>query len=141
MTKLKASLWLLFLILVAAPIAYTGYLNQDYFLQTNSLSLLLEKPVSIDYSTPEITNLGYWVGCIVLTWLIVSIVRLPKFFRTRKTIKLLEEQVASQKLEIAQLLEGQKTAPTEQPSTEDQTQPEDTAISNEAAVAAEKATL
>ena len=141
MTKLKASLWLLFLILVAAPTAYTGYLNQDYFLQTNSLSLLLEKPVSIDYSTPEITNLGYWVGCIVLTWLIVSIVRLPKFFRTRKTIKLLEEQVASQKLEIAQLLEGQKTAPTEQPSTEDQTQSEDTAISNEAAVTAEKATL
>ena len=135
MTKFKASLWLLFFLLVSTPIGYIGYLNQSYFLQANSLSMVLEKPFIIDYSTPEITNIAYWVGCIVLTWLIISIVRLPKYFRTRKKIKLLEDQIASQNLEIVALLESQKNATTERLSVENQTDYEEISSDNIAAVA------
>ena len=135
MTKFKASLWLLFFLLVSTPIGYIGYLNQSYFLQANSLSMVLEKPFIIDYSTPEITNIAYWVGCIVLTWLIISIVRLPKYFRTRKKIKLLEDQIASQNLEIVALLESQKNATTERLSVENQTDYEERSSDNKAAVA------
>ena len=135
MTKFKASLWLLFFLLVSTPIGYIGYLNQSYFLQANSLSMVLEKPFIIDYSTPEITNIAYWVGCIVLTWLIMSIVRLPKYFRTRKKIKLLEDQIDSQNLEIVALLESQKNATTDRLSAEDQTDSEETSSDNKAAVA------
>ena len=135
MTKFKASLWLLFFLLVSTPIGYIGYLNQSYFLQANSLSMVLEKPFIIDYSTPEITNVAYWVGCIVLTWLIMSIVRLPKYFRTRKKIKLLEDQIDSQNLEIVALLESQKNATTDRLSAEDQTDSEETSSDNKAAVA------
>jgi hypothetical protein len=135
MTKFKASLWLLFFLLVSTPIGYIGYLNQSYFLQANSLSMSLEKPFIIDYSTPEITNVAYWVGCIVLTWLIMSIVRLPKYFRTRKKIKLLEDQIDSQNLEIVALLESQKNATTDRLSAEDQTDSEETSSDNKAAVA------
>jgi|TARA_B110000503_G_scaffold114214_1_gene171591 hypothetical protein len=135
MTKFKASLWLLFFLLVSTPIGYIGYLNQSYFLQANSLSMVLEKPFIIDYSTPEITNIAYWVGCIVLTWLIISIVRLPKYFRTRKKIKLLEDQIDSQNLEIVALLESQKNATTERLSVENQTDYEERSSDNKAAVA------
>ena len=135
MTKFKASLWLLFFLLVSTPIGYIGYLNQSYFLQANSLSMSLEKPFIIDYSTPEITNVAYWVGCIVLTWLIMSIVRLPKYFRTRKKIKLLEDQIDSQNLEIVALLESQKNATTDRLSAENQTDSEETSSDNKAAVA------
>ena len=135
MTKLKATLWLLSSLLVCTPIGYIGYLNQSYFLQANSLSMSLEKPFIIDYSTPEITNVAYWVGCIVLTWLIMSIVRLPKYFRTRKKIKLLEDQIDSQNLEIVALLESQKNATTDRLSAEDQTDSEETSSDNKAAVA------
>ena len=135
MTKFKASLWLLFFLLVSTPIGYIGYLNQSYFLQANSLSMSLEKPFIIDYSTPEITNIAYWVGCIVLTWLIISIVRLPKYFRTRKKIKLLEDQIDSQNLEIVALLESQKNATTERLSVENQTDYEERSSDNKAAVA------
>ena len=135
MTKFKASLWLLFFLLVSTPIGYIGYLNQSYFLQANSLSMSLEKPFIIDYSTPEITNIAYWVGCIVLTWLIISIVRLPKYFRTRKKIKLLEDQIDSQNLEIVALLESQKNATTDRLSAENQTDSEETSSDNKAAVA------
>ena len=135
MTKFKAPLWLLFFLLVSTPIGYIGYLNQSYFLQANSLSMVLEKPFIIDYSTPEITNIAYWVGCIVLTWLIISIVRLPKYFRTRKKIKLLEDQIASQNLEIVDLLESQKNATTERLSVENQTDYEERSSDNKAAVA------
>ena len=135
MTKFKASLWLLFFLLVSTPIGYIGYLNQSYFLQANSLSMVLEKPFIIDYSTPEITNIAYWVGCIVLTWLIMSIVRLPKYFRTRKKIKLLEDQIDSQNLEIVALLESQKNATNDRLSAEDQTDSEETSSDNKAAVA------
>ena len=135
MTKFKASLWLLFFLLVSTPIGYIGYLNQSYFLQANSLSMSLEKPFIIDYSTPEISNAAYWVGCIVLTWLIMSIVRLPKYFRTRKKIKLLEDQIDSQNLEIVALLESQKNATTDRLSAEDQTDSEETSSDNKAAVA------
>ena len=135
MTKFKASLWLLFFLLVSTPIGYIGYLNQSYFLQANSLSMVLEKPFIIDYSTPEITNVAYWVGCIVLTWLIMSIVRLPKYFRTRKKIKLLEDQIDSQNLEIVALLESQKNATTDRLSAENQTDSEETSSDNKAAVA------
>jgi hypothetical protein len=135
MTKFKASLWLLFFLLVSTPIGYIGYLNQSYFLQANSLSMVLEKPFIIDYSTPEITNIAYWVGCIVLTWLIISIVRLPKYFRTRKKIKLLEDQIDSQNLEIVALLESQKNATTDRLSAENQTDSEETSSDNKAAVA------
>ena len=126
MTKLKATLWLLSFLLVCTPIGYIGYLNQSYFLQANSLSMSLKKPFIIDYSTPEITNVAYWVGCIVLTWLIMSIVRLPKYFRTRKKIKLLEDQIDSQNLEIVALLESQKNATTDRLSAENQTDSEET---------------
>jgi hypothetical protein len=95
----------------------------------------LEKPFIIDYSTPEITNIAYWVGCIVLTWLIISFVRLPKYFRTRKKIKLLEDQIASQNLEIVDLLESQKNATTERLSVENQTDYEERSSDNKAAVA------
>ena len=135
MTKLKASLWLLLFLLVCTPIGYVGYLNQSYFLQANSLSMVLQKPFIIDYSTPKITNIAYWVGCIVLTWLIMSIVRLPKYFRTRKKIKLLEDQVASQNVEIMQLLESHKNAMAEQSSAEDQTDYEERSSDEKAAVA------
>ena len=135
MTKFKASLWLLFFLLVSTPIGYIGYLNQSYFLQANSLSMSLEKPFIIDYSTPEITNVAYWVGCIVLTWLIMSIVRLPKYFRIRKKIKLLEDQIDSQNLEIVALLESQKNATTDRLSAENQTDSEETSSDNKAAVA------
>ena len=135
MTKFKASLWLLFFLLVSTPIGYIGYLNQSYFLQANSLSMVLEKPFIIDYSTPEITNIAYWVGCIVLTWLIISFVRLPKYFRTRKEIKLLEDQIDSQNLEIVALLESQKNATTERLSVESQTDYEERSSDNKAAVA------
>ena len=135
MTKFKASLWLLFFLLVSTPIGYIGYLNQSYFLQANSLSMSLKKPFIIDYSTPEITNVAYWVGCIVLTWLIMSIVRLPKYFRTRKKIKLLEDQIDSQNLEIVALLESQKNATTDRLSAENQTDSEETSSDNKAAVA------
>ena len=135
MTKLKATLWLLSFLLVCTPIGYIGYLNQSYFLQANSLSMVLEKPFIIDYSTPEITNVAYWVGCIVLTWLIMSIVRLPKYFRTRKKIKLLEDQIDSQNLEIVALLESQKNATTDRLSAENQTDSEETSSDNNAAVA------
>ena len=135
MTKFKASLWLLFFLLVSTPIGYIGYLNQSYFLQANSLSMVLEKPFIIDYSTPEITNIAYWVGCIVLTWLIISIVRLPKYFRTRKKIKLLEDQIDSQNLEIVALLESQKNATTERLSVENQTDYEERSSDTKAAVA------
>ena len=135
MTKFKASLWLLFFLLVSTPIGYIGYLNQSYFLQANSLSMSLKKPFIIDYSTPEITNIAYWVGCIVLTWLIMSIVRLPKYFRTRKKIKLLEDQIDSQNLEIVALLESQKNATTERLSVENQTDYEERSSDNKAAVA------
>lgn len=135
MTKFKASLWLLFFLLVSTPIGYIGYLNQSYFLQANSLSMVLEKPFIIDYSTPEITNIAYWVGCIVLTWLIISIVRLPKYFRTRKKIKLLEDQIASQNLEIVDFLESQKNAMTERLPAENQTDYEERSSDNKAAVA------
>jgi hypothetical protein len=135
MTKFKASLWLLFFLLVSTPIGYIGYLNQSYFLQANSLSMVLEKPFIIDYSTPEITNIAYWVGCIVLTWLIISIVRLPKYFRTRKKIKLLEDQIASQNLEIVDFLESQKNAMTERLPAENQTDYEERSSDTKAAVA------
>jgi hypothetical protein len=135
MTKFKASLWLLFFLLVSTPIGYIGYLNQSYFLQANSLSMVLEKPFIIDYSTPEITNIAYWVGCIVLTWLIISIVRLPKYFRTRKKIKLLEDQIDSQNLEIVDFLESQKNAMTERLPAENQTDYEERSSDNKAAVA------
>ena len=135
MTKFKASLWLLFFLLVSTPIGYIGYLNQSYFLQANSLSMVLEKPFIIDYSTPEISNAAYWVGCIVLTWLIISIVRLPKYFRTRKKIKLLEDQIASQNLEIVDFLESQKNAMTERLPAENQTDYEERSSDNKAAVA------
>ena len=135
MTKFKASLWLLFFLLVSTPIGYIGYLNQSYFLQANSLSMVLEKPFIIDYSTPEITNVAYWVGCIVLTWLIISFVRLPKYFRTRKKIKLLEDQIASQNLEIVDLLESQKNATTERLSAENQTDYEERSSDDNASVA------
>ena len=135
MTKLKASLWLLLFLLVCTPIGYVGYLNQSYFLQANSLSMVLQKPFIIDYSTPKITNIAYWVGCIVLTWLTMSIVRLPKYFRTRKKIKLLEDHVASQNVEIMQLLESHKNATAEQSSAEDQTDYEERSSDEKAAVA------
>ena len=135
MTKLKVSLWLVFFLLVITPIGYIGYHNQSYFLQANSLSMVLQKPFIIDYSTPEITNIAYWVGCIVLTWLIVSIVRLPKYFRTRKKIKLLEDQIASQNLEIVDLLESQKNATTERLSAENQTDYEERSSDDNASVA------
>jgi hypothetical protein len=122
MTKLKASIWLLLLIVAGTPIGYVGYLNQSYFLDTNSLILVLEKPVSIDYSSPEITNMAYWAGCIILTWLIISIVRLPKYFKNRKRIKLLEEQIASQKVEIAHLSNAQTDTPVNQSSVAEQTE-------------------
>jgi|TARA_B110000259_G_scaffold181818_1_gene224504 hypothetical protein len=117
MTKLKVSLWLLFFILVGTPIGYIGYLNLSYFLQASSLKLLLEKPINIDYTSPEITNVGYWVGCIFLTWLVMNIVRLPKYFKTRKKINLLEEQISIQKVEIERLLGSQKIPSPEQRST------------------------
>ena len=139
MTKLKASIWLLFLIVVAAPIGYVGYLNQSYFLDTNSLILVLEKPVSIDYSSPEISNMAYWVGCIILTWLVVSIVRLPKYFRNRKTIKLLEEQIANQKIEIAQLSNAQTATPVDQLLPTDQAEATEEAIDENSEAAAKEA--
>tara|TARA_B100000780_G_scaffold32093_1_gene20271 strand:- start:8182 stop:8613 length:432 start_codon:yes stop_codon:yes gene_type:complete len=117
MTKLKISLQLLFLILVVTPIGCIGYLNQSYFLQTSSLKLLVEKPINIDYTSPEITNVGYWVGCIFLTWLLINIVRLPKYFRIRKKINLLEEQISVQKIEIGRLLDGQKVPSPDEPTT------------------------
>ena len=135
MTKLKATLWLLSFLLVCTPIGYIGYLNQSYFLQANSLSMSLKKPFIIDYSTPEISNAAYWVGCIVLTWLIISIVRLPKYFLTRKKIKLLEDHVASQNIEIMELLESQKHAMTERLSAENQTDYEERSSDTKAAVA------
>ena len=119
MTKLKISLWMLFAILVGAPIGYIGYLNHSYFLQASSLTLVLEKPININYASPEITNIGYWVGCIIVTWLVISIIRLPKYFRTKKIINLLQEQVADQKIEIAQLLAKQNSASLAQPEMED----------------------
>ena len=97
--------------------------------------MVLQKPFIIDYSTPKITNIAYWVGCIVLTWLIMSIVRLPKYFRTRKKIKLLEDHVASQNVEIMQLLESHKNATAEQSSAEDQTDYEERSSDEKAAVA------
>ena len=121
MAKLKISLRLLFLILIVTPIGYIGYLNQSYFLQTSSLILLLEKPINIDYTSPEITNVGYWLGCIFATWLVISIVRLPKYFRTRKIINLLEEQVSVQKIEIERLLDSQKPPSPEQSTKNDST--------------------
>lgn len=135
MTKLKISLLILFFLLICTPIGYIGYLNQSYFMQASSLSLILEKPIIIDYSTPEITNAAYWVGCIVLTWLIISIVRLPKYFRTRKKIKLLEEKLASQNLEIVQLLESQKSSHTERPSEVDLTGSEERSSDEKSAIA------
>ena len=65
----------------------------------------------------------------------MSIVRLPKYFRTRKKIKLLEDQIDSQNLEIVALLESQKNATTDRLSAEDQTDSEETSSDNKAAVA------
>ena len=116
MTKLKISLWLILLILVGTPVGYIGYLNQSYFLQTSSLAFLVETPININYNSPEITNAVYWLGCIIATWLVISIVRLPKYFRIRKKINLLEEQVSNQKIDIAQLLDSQNSTSSEQPT-------------------------
>ena len=114
MTKLKISLWLILLILVGTPVGYIGYLNQSYFMQTSSLTFLVETPININYNSPEITNAVYWLGCIIVTWLIISIVRLPKYFRIRKKINLLEDQVSNQKIDIAQLVDSQNSPSSEQ---------------------------
>ena len=116
MTKLKISLWLILLILVGTPVGYIGYLNQSYFMQTSSLTFLVETPININYNSPEITNAVYWLGCIIVTWLVISILRLPKYFRIRKKINLLEEQVSNQKIDIAQLLDSQNSTSSEQPT-------------------------
>ena len=117
MTKLKRSLWLILFILVGTPVGYIGHLNQSYFLQTSSLAFVVETPINIDYTSPEITNAVYWLGCILVTWLVISIVRLPKDFKIKKKINLLEEQVSNQKIDIAQLLGSQSSTSSEQPTT------------------------
>jgi hypothetical protein len=60
---------------------------------------------------------------------------LPKYFRTRKKIKLLEDQIASQNLEIVDFLESQKNAMTERLPAENQTDYEERSSDTKAAVA------
>ena len=64
---------------------------------------------------------------------------MPKCFRNRKTIKLLEEQIANQKIEIAQLSNAQTATPVDQLLPTDQAAATEEAIDENSEAAAKEA--
>ena len=88
MSKARVFLRIVLLFVIFGPIAYAGYLNQDYFLQTTRLHLSLESPLAFSYDTPAFNNAFYWSACVFLGMLVAVLWSLPKQMRTKKILRI-----------------------------------------------------
>ncbi|MFP4650224.1 MAG: LapA family protein [Desulfobacterales bacterium] len=102
MKKLKYLLWLVVIGLVALAV----YQNQDFFIEQRSFGIDL---YFFEYNAPEMPTGVYYLAVFLIGLLISYFFTLRQKFRSRKTIRQLNEKIADDEKKIASLQAGQAT--------------------------------
>ena len=105
MKKIKIILW-------SVPIAFFAlliYQNQELFFSRQTLGINV---YFVNYRTPEILNIIYYLCFFVLGFIISFLFGLPKRFRSKKMIKSLNQTIESNVQTISEL-KGTASPPKE----------------------------
>ncbi|MFP3999150.1 MAG: lipopolysaccharide assembly protein LapA domain-containing protein [Desulfobacterales bacterium] len=96
MKKLKYLLWLVIIGLVALGV----YQNRGFFIDGKSLGIDI---YFFSYDSPELPAGLYYLAVFLIGFLISYFSGLPRKFRSRKTIKQLNEKIAADEKKISRL--------------------------------------
>ncbi|MCF8093757.1 MAG: LapA family protein [Desulfobacteraceae bacterium] len=96
MKKLKYLLWLIVIMLVALAV----YQNREFFIEGKSLGIDLGFE---SFKTPELPAGVYYLAVFLIGLLISYFSTLPRKFRSRKTIRQLNEKIAADEKKISRL--------------------------------------
>lgn len=96
MKKLKYAFWLLIMVLAAVVV----FQNKGFFIVERSFKLNL---YFFEYASPELPTAVYYFAVFLIGFLLCFFMSLSKKFKTRKTVRQLNEQLAAKDRRISEL--------------------------------------
>lgn len=118
MKKVKYLLWLVIIGVVALAV----YQNKGFFMETQSLGINF---YFFSYDSPELPIGVYYLAVFLIGILIAYFSALPQKFRSRKTIRRLNEKIKADESKIARLEAEMQAGPRAQRGPAEPREPEE----------------